>query len=96
MTDAMTDQTIDIPFDPPPRHCVNPRCRVPLKRAFPQCPACQEPLTPAALKARADRAAAAGLGLVKPPVETELPLVRLFEPPGRPAAGRVRVKVTES
>ena len=45
----------------PPARC--PECRTRLTKAFPQCPGCGEALTPQALKARAEAAAEAGLGL---------------------------------
>lgn len=52
----------DVLFERPPGRCPNPACRILLQKSFPQCPACQEPLTPALLKARAEAAVQRGLG----------------------------------
>lgn len=52
----------DIFFEPPPRRCPNTECRTDLNMAYPQCPACGEPLSPRLLKARAEAAVKRGLG----------------------------------
>ena len=54
----------------PPVHC--PECATPLRKAFPACPACGAPLTPDALKARAEAAAEQALGLPERPAWLEL------------------------
>jgi len=46
-----------------PRVCPNDACRTPLAKRYPACPACGDPLAPAAFKDRAEAAVARRLGL---------------------------------